>query len=128
MTRQSITSQTREYFDTELATRLDKLAQYNNEATRCYSLKTLPIAHLQFGKEGLGRNDRSDYIVLREKPVTVWIVGELVVPLFKQHGLPRRKASVLIRPLIDNDLQRGLSVIEKLSNPMVGTFAVVGVM
>ena len=117
-TQAIITTTTRDYFEEELAARLNRMATYSNDATVCYALQSFPLAKATWGKQAQGRNDRSEYLCIREKPVTLWILGEAAVTLFKEKGLPRRKAAIMVTPLANDDLKRGLGLLHNLSKPI----------
>ncbi|GJE91874.1 hypothetical protein PsYK624_080250 [Phanerochaete sordida] len=112
-----ITLDTRDYFTPRLVERLNSLCYYVNPETTCYSLRTLPIIDLAWGQTGTGRSDASEYLCKDDKPVTLWIVGEIVAPNFAKDGVPRRKAGVLIRPLLEEDFRKAVAVMNSYSLP-----------
>lgn len=114
---QLITRETREFFTPELARRLNILVHWANDATACYSVKNLPVGLLKWGKEGYGHEDLSEYMCIQEKPVTVWIVGELVVPNFVKDGFANRHPGVLIRPFLQTDYTKCVDIIGRYSKP-----------
>lgn len=119
---QLITTHTRDYFSAKLARRLNTLVQWGNEATSCFSVKMLPVGTLKWGKEGYGPDDVSEFLCVDDKPVTLWIAGEVVVPSFVKDGYGKRKAGLLVRPLLQSDYIKCNKIINRFSKPRPGMF------
>ena len=79
-------------------------------------MSSLP-SNLSWGPEGRGRQDQSDTIVVRDKPLTVYIVGEVIFPNFVKDGMARRKAGILVKPLVDADFESLQAILQELSQP-----------
>ena len=109
----------RPYFNQSLVDRLQKLINYQNPATAYFSIRNFPQHEAKWGKPGVGRQDRSDILCIRDKPVTLWIVAELIFPNFTYQGNPNRRAGVRFRPLLDDDLKTASRMLNALCKPII---------
>ena len=82
-----------------------------------FALSQLPVADLRWGKKLPGRSDKSEWLHIRDKPVFVWIVGEVGTLSFYKDGYPQRKQGILVQPLVERNFTTGVSIVDGFSKP-----------
>lgn len=115
-----ISTDTREYFEPELVQRLNVLNNYFKVASSCVTLHTFPFDRVTWGPIGTGQNDKSDFLMFNGQPIMVWTVAELLYPNFNRQGVSLRKPGVLFRPLLDEDFNVALRILNTMSCPVKG--------
>ena len=122
--KQIVTTNTRSYFNTRLAQRLNALVQYADAATATYAVRELPFGELHWGLGQYVNEDTSALVCIRDKRVTTWIVGEIIALNFVKEGVATRKAGLIVRPLLQEDLGIASRMLQDLSQPKISTLRV----
>lgn len=96
----------RSYFRPYIVTRLNKMLNYSNPSTSCYSVHHVP-ENIHWGMPGGGIDDMSEYYCVNNKPVKLWIIGEVIKSWFRdQEGYNPRQVSITVQPLVHSDFMK----------------------
>lgn len=96
------------------------MATYENLDVPCVALGKIPPG-VGWGNGIAGAAANDDTMHFGDKPLQVWIVGEVVKTWFKgKGGRPNRMPGIVVKPLIDTDDERAGDMTRFLSNPISG--------
>ncbi|KAJ3556736.1 hypothetical protein NM688_g1859 [Phlebia brevispora] len=105
------------YFNDTLVKRLNNFLQYNNLQNVCYAIHELPVTNLYWPASKQSPQDHSDVMHIDSKPVVVWLIGEVILPHFSKGECNARKPGLLLKPLLQADLDAANGVLRNNSLP-----------
>lgn len=109
---------TRPFFTSELADRLNKTNAFLALESGCCTLRTASEAGLKYGIAGLSNGNNTEYIVtMKDARVLLLTVGEIVRLNFVDSatGQLRRRPGFIVRPLCDPDFKMAQKLLTDFS-------------
>ncbi|KAJ3551907.1 hypothetical protein NM688_g4436 [Phlebia brevispora] len=113
----TVDSHLRSYLKPYVIPRINRMLNYCNPSTPCFSIHTAP-GNLTWGPAKGGADDLSCYYCLHAEKVKFWVVAEVVKLWFKDfNGHSPKQPAITVKPILMSDKERMELWLGREGNP-----------